>query len=509
MPSRMCRSRLSRISMNAIARAFAPLLLFLVPTGLSGVARAADGGSPAGSTTAAPKNDAATSAPSAATTPASTVPAASLPQPASATVNAQLLDRIAELEARVAELEAREPSAAPASPQPVVASLAPPAVIPVVAPSTGAAPAPAAPAAPPDPDMADGMSHDMTLPGGPVLKIRGFFDFNFGLGSIANPLVFPIIDGGCGTCGNPLTPPHSTFQAGEFDLFMTSKLSDDLSFLTEVVLGPDVTNEFGPDIERYALTYKRNDYFSVSAGRFHTSIGYYNTAYHHGLWFSTAEGRPIMYLFEDSGGILPVHMVGLDFAGAVPKTDKLGLHWIFEVGNGLASNSNVAEAVQNFYSDRNYKATNVAGYIKPEAIPGLQIGGSWYHDHLDPSGVPMVAQNIESVYIVYLTSQWEFLNEAVLLSNHLIGTPQTFRSPMAYVQFARKFGIYKPYFRYQYVNDANRDPVNLLKGEYYGPSVGVRIDFEEYAAFKLQYNHLFQSSQLAGNGLDAQVAFAF
>ncbi|MFZ0785832.1 MAG: hypothetical protein WAM67_08570 [Candidatus Acidiferrales bacterium] len=426
-----------------------------------------------------------------------------------------LLEKINALETRVAELEAARSAPVPApAPAPAPAAAPVPAILPAInTPSSAliAAPPPPAPAAPasPDPDMAGGMSHDMTLPGGPVLKFRGFFDFNFGLGSIANPLVFPIFDGGCGTCGNPLTPPHTTFQAGEFDLFLTSKLSDDLSFLTEVVLGPDVTNEFGPDIERYTLTYKKNDYFSVGAGRFHTSIGYYNTAYHHGLWFSTAEGRPIMYLFEDSGGILPVHMVGLNFSGAVPKTDKLGLHWVFEVGNGLASNSSVAESVQNFYSDRNYKATNVAGYIRPEFLSGLQIGGSWYHDHLDPTGVPMVSQNIESLYIIYITSHWELLNEAVVLSNHLIGTPQTFRSPMAYVQFARKFGMYKPYFRYQYVSDAVHDPVNLLKGEYYGPSVGVRIDFEEYAAFKLQYNRLFESSQLPGNGLDAQVAFAF
>lgn len=424
-----------------------------------------------------------------------------------------LLQKINDLEARVAELEASRPAPVP-DPTPAAAAPATPAppALAILSSSIVAVPPPPAAAAAPepaDPDHDGGMSHEMTLPGGPVLKFRGFFDFNFGLGSIANPLVFPIIDGGCGTCGNPPTPPHTTFQAGEFDMFLTSKLSDNLSFLAEVVLGPDTTNEFGPDIERYTLTYKKNDYFSASVGRFHTSIGYYNTAYHHGLWFSTAEGRPIMYLFEDSGGILPVHMVGMSFTGAVPGTDKLGLHWIAEVGNGLASNSSVAESVQNFYSDRNYKATNLAVYIKPEFLSGLQIGGSWYHDHLDPTDVPMVSQNIESLYIVYLSSKWEFLNEAVVLSNHLIGSPETFRSPMAYVQFARKFGMYKPYFRYQYVSDAVNDPVNLLKGEYYGPSVGIRIDFEEYAAFKLQYNRLFESSQLPGNGLDAQVAFAF
>ena len=86
--------------------------------------------------------------------------------------------------------------------------------------------------------------HSMSIPGGPVVKFRGFFDFNFGVGSIANPLVFPIVDGGCGTCGNPVTPPHTTFQAGEFDLFLTSKLSEHLNFLAEIVLGPDTTNGF-------------------------------------------------------------------------------------------------------------------------------------------------------------------------------------------------------------------------------------------------------------------------
>ena len=212
--------------------------------------------------------------------------------------------------------------------------------------------------------------HNMAIPGGPVLNIRGFFDFNFGVGSIANPLVFPIIDDGCGTCGNPPTPPHTTFQAGEFDLFMTSKLSDHLSFLAEMVLGPDATNVFGVDIERYQLTYRASRYFSASAGRFHTSIGYYNTAYHHGTWFSTAEGRPIMYLFEDSGGILPVHMVGVSLSGEVPHTEKLGLHWIAEVGNGLSSNPNAAESVQNFYSDRNYKATNFAAVYQAAIPPG-------------------------------------------------------------------------------------------------------------------------------------------
>ena len=118
-------------------------------------------------------------------------------------------------------------------------------------------------------------------------------------------------------------------------------------------------------------------------------------------------------------------------------------------------------------------------------------------------------QNIESAYVVYFSSKWESMTEGVMLSNHLNGTPASFRSPMAYTQLARAFGIYKPYFRYQYVRDNVNDPVNLLTGTYYGPSVGVRLNFTDYAAFKLQFNHLYQSSQLAGNGLDGQLAFTF
>jgi hypothetical protein len=431
-------------------------------------------------------------------------------------------ERLKELEGEVAKLRAAQSAKTGEVPTSTSTPAATPSVeatppaTPAATPTTDTAAAPTPAPAPQEPPVTqaadvDMGGHSMSIPGGPVIKFRGFFDFNFGLGSIANPLVFPIINGGCGTCGNPVTPPHTTFQAGEFDLFLTSKLSDRLSFLAEIVLGPSTTNYFGLDIERYQLTYKANQNFAATAGRFHTSIGYYNTAYHHGVWFSTAEGRPIMYLFEDSGGILPVHMVGVNVMGAVPHTSKLGLHYVAEVGNGLSSNTEnlSVESVQNFYSDRNAKATNVAAYIRPERVPGLQIGGSWYHDRLYPTGQAGVTENIESAYVVYFSPNWEFMNEAVMLSNNQDGTPSPFRSPMSYIQAARKFGIYKPYFRYQYVRDHVGDPLNFLEGLYYGPSVGLRVDFAEYAAFKLQYNHLYQSNRMAGNGLNAQVAFTF
>jgi hypothetical protein len=173
---------------------------------------------------------------------------------------------------------------------------------------------PPAPAESPSLDSG-GHDHMMQLPGGgPALKIRGFFDVDFNTGAVGNSLIYP------------LPSSNSVFRAGEFDLFMTSKLSEKWSFVGELVIGTDQSNEWGLDMERYQLTYRANPNFEISAGRYHTAIGYYNTAFHHGTWFQTAAGRPFMYYFEDSGGLLPVHSVGVTATGLMPGTGSLNLH---------------------------------------------------------------------------------------------------------------------------------------------------------------------------------------
>lgn len=338
----------------------------------------------------------------------------------------------------------------------------------------------------------------MKLPGsGPDLKIRAFADINLGFGQDANPLIFPLP-----------TPVHNTFQIGEFDLFLSSKLSRQVSAITEIVIGSDQTNAWGVDIERIQITYKPSAYLELSGGRYHTAIGYYSTAFHHGTWFQTATGRPFMYFFEDSGGILPVHSVGFTATGLVPRTGALELHWIAEVGNGRSSDARLAP-VQNFLADKNHKDFNIAAYIKPAWIPGLQVGGSYYRDRLLPPGTPHVDQSIGGLYAVYNNPSWEFLNEVVLITNKMDGFSKTFDSPLAYTQISRKFGVYRPYFRFQYVNVPADDPVNAFKGRYEGPSFGLRMDFTDYAALKTQYNRLYERSSSPRNGLDLQVAFTF
>ncbi len=419
-------------------------------------------------------------------------------QPSNETIK-QLLDRLAAAEARIKQLESQagKQTGNPPAAEPQSGQTAP---VPAAAPVTQQ-PEPV-PEPAPAPAAAEEESHDhmMTVPGGPVLHFRGFFDFDFDKGIAAQNLQYPV-----GATSN------ATFRAGEFDLFITSQLADKLSFLTELVFSSDQTNAFGVDLERFQLTYRPTKYFEISAGRFHTAIGYYNTAFHHGTWFSTATGRPFMYYFEDSGGVLPVHEVGITTTGYVPS-GKLNLHWIAEVGNGSSEfgSPNYGDGVENFASDRNRKDVNLAAYIKPEWVDGLQMGGSFLTGDLLPYGgiVPKVNQTVSSIYAVYINSKWEFLNEAVLL-HHKIPNGRSYNSPLSYSQIAYHIGKYRPYFRFQENNVPNNDPASPFVGRYEGPSAGIRMDFFDYAALKLQYNRIYLRDAATQNGFEAQIAFTF
>ena len=116
----------------------------------------------------------------------------------------------------------------------------------------------------------------------PGVQIRGFSDVNLG--------------------DNTQKGSHSAFSTGQLNLFMTSRLNDKFSVLSELVFEYDPTNTLSTDLERLLFQWNASDYFSLSAGRYHTAIGYYNTAYHHATWLQTTAMRPFLFSFEDAGG---------------------------------------------------------------------------------------------------------------------------------------------------------------------------------------------------------------
>ena len=112
---------------------------------------------------------------------------------------------------------------------------------------------------------------------------------------------------------------RDSFVLGQLDFFVTSQLAENLSVMSETVIEADDSNNFAIEIERLLLQWRLSDYFNVDLGRYHTAIGYYNTAYHHGTWFQTGTGRPAFLDFEDGGGLIPAHNVGLSLNGQIPS----------------------------------------------------------------------------------------------------------------------------------------------------------------------------------------------
>ena len=401
-----------------------------------------------------------------------------------------LLQRVAELEAKVKKIDQLEARVKQLEDEKLSAASAPAAP---VATQTSAAPEKETELQQ-EPPVPERMDVSKTL-----LRIRGFGDINLH--------------------GDNHKGDTTSFTLGQLNLFVTSDISERFKVLSEIIFegGPDniygVTtgqrNTFGVDVERFLVEYSHNDYFKLAAGRWHTAIGYYNTAYHHSTWFQTAADRPFLFAFEDRGGILPIHSVGVSASGLIPS-GRLGLHYVAEVGNGRASRSPLTEEpVQNVIDDQNHKAYNLAIFARPEAVPGLQVGFSAYRDLLAPANSPRVDETILAAHAVFVRPSFEWLNEALVVRHTPLGSADTFNTPGFYTQVSKKFGSYRPYFRYQYVNAANAEPIFPDIKLRQGPSVGIRFDASESVAVKLQYDYTALRQQASVSGLALQIGFTF
>jgi hypothetical protein len=381
--------------------------------------------------------------------------------------NRQLLERVRELEARVKQLEEKQasgPVAQVAAPAPVAAAPEPAPV--VEQPQVNA--------------VAD------------RLKLLLFGDTGYQIGHYFTPT--------------------SSFEFGEFDMLATAQLTDHVSALGEILFLSRADNTIDLDIERLILKYQQSDYLTASIGRIHTAIGFYNTAFNRGDYFQTAVGRPTMFEYDDQGGFLPLQDLGIVLNGHIPS-GKLNLCYVFEVTNGRAYGPDL-EPAQNNADLNNSKAVNFGFSAKPDQVLGLTIGFSVRHDYLSDELNQHVAETMPVVYGVFRNRTYEWLNEAMFVT-HAIPGGAKFHTPGFYSQFSRKFGEFRPYFRYDYVNAPLDDPIygNPLVlpvvGRINGPSAGVRWDFTQHTAAKVQYTRQGLTGMPSTNGGSAQFDFTF
>ena len=341
-----------------------------------------------------------------------------------------------------------------------------------------------------EPARAQHEDHDMVPPPGaaetyPSLHIRGFSDFEFTASDDPGPV--------------------SGFQLGQFVLHFVSPLSKKVTYYGEVSATPK-TSQFAIEVERSFIRYDYNDAFKVSFGRYHTPIGYWNTAYHHGLWLQTTVRRPVQVEF--GGVFVPVHFVGLLAEGRLPS-GPIGLAYAAGVGNGRSEILSRAGDAGDPNPNRAWLAQIVA---RPGQLEALEVGASVYRDQLSPLAGPTIGEWIVSGHAVWTGESPELLGEVIVVRHEGAPSGTDFDSRAFYVQAAYrlpgKAHPLKPYARYEKRDVAAGEPVFTFP-DLQVVTAGVRFDVVELAAFKAEYRNELADGSGRVNALLFQTSFTF
>src|SRR6266404_3575136 len=394
-----------------------------------------------------------------------------------------LLERVQHLEKRVLELEARQ-----AQPQAATISAAnEPTAQQLPAPQPAQAPAAAGP-------RAGQHQHEMQEQAAtvqqmethyPSLQIRGFGDVDFS--------------------ATDLKGTTSGFNLGQLDLHLASALSRKITYFGELTFNAHPA-DYTVEVERNIIRYDYNDYFKLSFGRYHTPIGYWNTAFHHGAWLQTTISRPDFVRF--GGTFIPVHFVGLLAEGNIPSGGA-GLSYNVGVGNGRGSMINrPGDAGDN--NDNRAWVANI--YSRPQRFSGLQLGASVYRDKITLAGGDF-REWISDAYVVWTKETPEFLAEFANVNHRKVLTNLSTNSQAFYVQLGYRLPWFersvKPYYRFEYTHTPLSEQVFTIQ-DLVGSTLGVRYDITNYAAFKTEYRNFRRGiGEPRVNGWFAQTDFTF
>jgi hypothetical protein len=300
---------------------------------------------------------------------------------------------------------------------------------------------------------------------------------------------------------------NSGFKLGQFVLHFNSELGSNFRFFGELSFTAR-DDEYRTEVERAHVIWDSSDFYKISAGRFHTPITWWNTAYHHGLWLQTTIARPVLTRF--GGEFVPVHFVGLTVNGAIPS-GSAGLQYEAGIGNGRGENI----ARGGDAGDVNNNRAIVARFtFKPDNAYGLQTGVSFYVDKI--SQQPLIEdhdEQIVNVFVVWTRENPEVIAEYVWLDREGAVSDMSYSSAAYYVQVAYRLKAWKsrikPYVRFEDIDVDDLDPVFSEQSDFTQVLVGVRLDVGTLVALKFEARRDQVADLPKVNSVWGQVSLAF
>ncbi|HKJ01850.1 MAG TPA: hypothetical protein VJ997_05325 [Longimicrobiales bacterium] len=294
------------------------------------------------------------------------------------------------------------------------------------------------------------------------------------------------------------------FKLGQAVVHGNVLLSDRVAFFGEVSLTGRDTG-YGIEIERAILRYDFNDAFKISAGRYHTPISYWNTAFHHGLWLQGSVARPEAIKFGSR--FIPVHFVGAMAEGRIPESP---VTYAAGVGNGRAANIARAGDAGDVNGSR---ALFASAAVQPADLTGFRVGGGIYLDDVDADGGTPADERITSAHVVWDRGGLDLVGEFIHVRHNAKGSGSGVTSTAAYlhagVKLPGELRAFMPYVRWETMDIGEGDVVFTgVVPDYDAVLAGVRYDFSPYSALKVEYrDEKFDGAASVGR-LFIQASFA-
>ncbi len=299
----------------------------------------------------------------------------------------------------------------------------------------------------------------------------------------------------------------TNFNTGNYVLFVTSQISERISVLSEVSF-KNTGNTFNFELQRLALKYYIQDYFSVRVGKMFTPIGYWNNQFTLGLVLQPTIQRPYAIRPVSEGGQTQFRDTGIQFEGE--NITNARFFYKVLVANGVG------------YHGSNDKWDNhvaVTTQIGAEPIEGLKVIASGMFDRIEqgksnPNGyVASLPDNgrvqLLTVAAAYMNAEKkpEFIAEFTR-QNSKFDNIQDASSYSYYV-----YGGYKvtdkitPYVLYNYSQAGKSETEADL---YFSPvpvkintlTIGARYKFNANFIAKVEYEHHVENQYYSGAFLD-------
>ncbi len=317
---------------------------------------------------------------------------------------------------------------------------------------------------------------------------------------------------------NDVAENNGAFTLGPIDLYVAESLGPRLDVLLEALI-----ESGGVDVERLQIGYLFSDSLKAYAGRFHTALGYWNTAFHHGTFLYTTMQRPFFLRFEDDGGALPTHTVGLLLTGRrfLPSGE---FSYSAVVGNGssvtVENGANILDPNTEEDPNRN-KAVGVRAAFAPTALHGWALGAGAFKSHIINTNVLVtptpaltidVDQTILTADLTNAQGPWEVLADYYVVRNRDKLTGDTSTNHLYYLQVARELaGLVTPYARHEQLSldesDSYWSPFGLADKRI--ETVGARVRVGDQSVLKFEGRFITDDGNDSHQEYGAQWAFAF